>query len=200
MKPHLGIVQATFFQGCERALVLKSIFDHLQKVAPPALNCDDVLRSAVVLVTSSFDLLIHDIFREEAIYRLSMGIEISSLRIPFNSLLVKDQELVATLSESIKRDHSHKSFIAPDKLSECLSVIVPSPWDKIADVLGEPSKSAKLKLRQIVDLRNRIAHEADVNPNYSGIELWPIYPGDVDESILYIKKLGAAVLSVIDGH
>lgn len=36
-------------------------------------------------------------------------------------------------------------------------------------------------------------HEADVNPNYGGVELWPIYSEDVAESVRFLRELGEAI-------
>ena len=63
MKNHISSTYNAFKDGCDRADKLKSIFKYLKKVAPAALNCDDILRSALVLAVSSFDLFIHDLFR-----------------------------------------------------------------------------------------------------------------------------------------
>lgn len=198
MKSHFLSCHQTFKDGCDRADGLKSIYEYLRKIAPVALNCDDILRSALVLSVSSFDLFIHDLFRLEVAHRLGTKQEINLLRIPFNVLISPEQTQIDMIDECIRKDNSYKSFVAPDKLAECLRIFVDSPWDKIAASLGGSTSTLKAKLKSIVDLRNRIAHEADVNPAYGGVELWPIYSEDVDTSIAFLRQLGASIVEVVN--
>jgi predicted transcriptional regulator len=122
MKNHILSALKTFKGGCDRAYGLKSIFEYLEKISPAALNCDDILRSSLVLAVSSFDLFVHDIFRLEVAYRLSTKREISSLRVPFNVLISSEQTRIDMIDMCIKKENSYKSFVAPDKLAECLRV------------------------------------------------------------------------------
>ena len=198
MKNYILIAKSTFNDGCDRACALKAIFDLMEATAPAALNCDDILRSALVLSVSSFDLFLHEIFRFEVSHRLTQKKEINSLRIPFNVLISSEHMQIDMIDEAIRKDNSYKSFVAPDKLAECLRIFVEAPWDRIAVSLGEQPSTVKSKLKSVVDLRNRIAHEADVNPTYGGVELWPIYSEDVDSSIIFLRDLGSAVAEVIN--
>lgn len=198
MKSHLSSAHSTFKNGCQRARSLKSIFDYLTTHSPAALNCDDVLRSSLVLAVSSFDLLLHDIFRQEVVSRLGTRKSVSTLRIPFDALIAPDTNRHSLVDEAIREENSYKSFVAPNKLAECLSKLIERPWEKIADSMGTPQAQVKNQLRLIVDLRNRIAHEADVNPRYGGVSLWPIYGNDVDQAIKFLESLGLTICTVID--
>jgi hypothetical protein len=108
--------------------------------------------------------------------------------VPFNVLISSDRAQIDIIDESIRKENSYKSFVAPDKLAECLRILVDKPWDKIADDLNDTAAISKAKLRSVVDLRNRIVHEADVNPAYGRIELWPIYCEDVENSIAFLSS------------
>jgi hypothetical protein len=198
MKNHIFSAYKAFKDGCDRADGLKSIFEYLNKVAPAALDCDDILRSALVLAVSSFDLFIHDLFRLEVTHRLDTKREINSLRVPFNVLVSSDHAQIDIIDESIRKENSYKSFVAPDKLAECLRILVDKPWDKIADTLNDTAAICKAKLKSVVDLRNRIVHEADVNPAYGGIELWPIYSLDVEDSIAFLRQLGSSIAEIVN--
>lgn len=198
MKPHISAALSTFNHGCDRARGLKTIYDYLKGVAPPALDCDDILRSAVVQVVSSFDLLMHDVIRLEVIHRLTHKQEVQFLKIPFATVIADGPSQLSIVDQSIRDENCYKSFVAPDKVAECLRPLIDKPWDRIAQELNESPSSCKSQLKSIVALRNRIAHEADVNPNYGGIELWPIYPEDVTQTISFLRKLGASVCSIVD--
>ena len=152
MKSHILSSQKTFKDGCDRADGLKHIFEYLRKTAPPALNCDDILRSALVLAVSSFDLFVHDIYRLEIGHRLIAKRGICSVRIPFNALISNEAMQVSMIDACIRRDNSYKSFVAPDKLADCLRVLVDSPWEKVSQSLGLTTMNSKEKLKNIVDL------------------------------------------------
>jgi hypothetical protein len=67
----------------------------------------------------------------------------------------------------------------------------------VAAIRGRPIAEDKASLKATVDLRNRIAHEADVNPALGGIDLWPIYESDVEDSVGFIRAFGTAVARVV---
>ena len=197
MKAHLASAYNLFTYGCTRAYDLKAIHEYLTKSAPAAMNCDDILRSALVLVVSSFDLYVHDVFRLEVLQRLSLGKDIAAYRVPFNALHLQSSERDAAIEECIRKENAHKSFVAPEKVAECLRSLLDNPWEVVALYFGSEVKSCKAKLKSVVDLRNRIAHEADVNPAYGGVELWPIYGEDVVQSIDFLRKLGLAIAEAL---
>lgn len=197
MKPHLSNSLRTLSSGCERAAALCSIHAYLKNTAPAALNCDDILRSSLVLAVSSFDLFMHDVFRMEVLDRLNSQKTVDSFHIPFNISHLTGVERSYLLDEHIRTQNSYKSFVAPDKVAECLRPLVEKPWEKVSREFGSPDSVCKARLKAVVGLRNRIAHEADVNPAYSGIELWPIYSQDVQDSVAFLRDLGRAIAEVI---
>ena len=93
--------------------------------------------------------------------------------------------------------HSYKSFIAPDKIAEVLCHFLDSPWSAIASKMGEKESDIKSRLKELVRWRNRIAHEADINPTLGGIDLWPIFEQDVREAIEFLGSLGQSIADVI---
>lgn len=199
MKPHSRKALDTFNDGCDRALGLSSIYRYLDAAAPPAMNCDDLLRSSVVLLVSSFDLLMHEIYRGEVIHRLVSKRPSSSLRIPFDAGFISGGDQVSLVDRHIRAENSYKSFVAPKRVAECLQPFLDNAWVRIAEEMDETAASSKLQLKSVVDLRNRIAHEGDVKPEYNGIELWSIYLEDVESSICFVRRLGASITSVVDG-
>lgn len=47
-------------------------------------------------------------------------------------------------------------------------------WDEVATKLGISAKNAKQQLSVIVDRRNKIAHEADIDPTFGIGSSWYI--------------------------
>jgi hypothetical protein len=119
------------------------------------------------------------------------------LRVPFNTALSSGSDQAALVDEHIRLENSFKSFVAPDRLADCLRPLVGSIWDGVAAIRGRSIADEKSSLKAIVDLRNRIAHEADVNPALGGIELWPIYDADVEASVDFLRAFGTAVGQVV---
>ncbi|WP_313437950.1 HEPN domain-containing protein [Novosphingobium sp.] len=198
MKSHVQSALRNFSNGCDRAQGLCSIHRYLKGAAPVAMDCDDILRSSVVLAVSSFDLFIHDLYRTEVVHRFISKKSSAGLKIPFDAGFLAGSLQTSAIDEQIRLENSYKSFVAPDKLSECLRPLIEKPWEKISTILGVPAPDSKARLKSIVGLRNRIAHEGDVNPALGGIDLWPIYSEDVQASVEFLRILGVAVAEVVD--
>ena len=130
--------------------------------------------------------------------RLEQGTPVRRVSIPFISIHQKPGDLPGFLEAHITEANSYKSFIAPDKLGEALSCFIDSPWAKVASVMAITEADAKSRLRVIADWRNRIVHEADVNPNLGGIELWPIVRSDVIGALDELARLARAVRLVVE--
>lgn len=197
MKSHIASALRTFEKGCDRSDTLRHLYSYIVQTSPAALDCSDILRSSVVLAVSSFDLLVHDLYRLEVIHRLTSLQPLPSLRVPYNAVLSNDAERATLVDENIRLENSFKSFVAPDKLADCLRPLVGSIWDKVSVIRGRCIADEKAALKSVVDLRNRIAHEADVNPALGGIDLWPIYQSDVESSVTFLRGFGNAVARVV---
>lgn len=131
------------------------------------------------------------------LYRLSAGQAVKLARVPFNILPMQSSARSTAIDDCVRRENAYKSFVAPDKLAECLRPLIDNPWDLIARQMVEETATCKARLRDVIALRNRIAHEADVNPAYGGVELWPIYKDDVDQSISFLAELGTAIAKAL---
>nr|WP_281379545.1 HEPN domain-containing protein [Ancylobacter tetraedralis] len=164
------------------------------------MDCSDILRSALMLSISSFDLFMHEIHRLEILERLKIGQEIPALKVPYGAAITSGVLQMEIVDEYIRRENSYKSFVAPDKVGDCLRIIMDNPWDKISAEIGQPAAELKSNLKRFVDLRNRIAHEADVNPAYAGIALWPIYSEDVSNSISFIRNIGLGISKAVNSN
>lgn len=198
MKSYISSSLRIFINGCDRANGLTAIYKYLITAAPKAMDADDLLRSSVVLCVSAFDLFIHDLYRTEILHRFISKKSCPKIKIPFNAAFLTGIEQITAIDDQIRLENSYKSFVAPEKLGDCIRYFIDNPWDKISVILGTPSKTCRGQLKSIVDLRNRIAHEGDVNPNLGGVDLWPIYVEDVEASVTYLRKLGIAIAQIID--
>ena len=69
-------------------------------------------------------------------------------------------------------------------------------WNEVGARLQEDPKALKTQLNLIVDRRNKIAHEADVDPSYPG-QRWPITPGDTEDALAFVERVGEAIHDLV---
>ena len=98
---------------------------------------------------------------------------------------------------AIRKSHSFLSFQHPDKLAEAIRLIHSDPiWPALENRIGVPAKDLKEHLKLIVDRRNKIAHEADIDPSYPGLR-WPITKHDTSVATDYLVSLVEAINSEV---
>lgn len=189
--------EGVYRASLSRARDLCELQEYLTKTYSPALDTTDMLRAAVVLGVSAFDYLVHELFRIEVLVRHRDRRLIERLHIPFN-VGVSDSAIRENLIDNYVREtNSYKSFVDPGKFSEAMGCFVQAPWLRISEHLGEQEKPLKKRLRTIYRWRNRIAHEADINPVLAGVELWPIEKFDVLDAINDLERIGLATIAVL---
>jgi hypothetical protein len=162
-----------------------------------ALDTSDMLRAAVVLCVSAFDFLIHELYRVEVLARLKSGRSVRRLHIPFEAAIAGSSDLEALIEAHVRDVNSYKSFVDPAKFAEAMGCFVDSPWEKIAVKSGSDADSLKRRVRSVYRWRNRIAHEADINPTLSGIMLFAIIKSDVIDAITDFERIGLAAIEVL---
>ncbi|MCT7976631.1 HEPN domain-containing protein [Laspinema olomoucense] len=73
----------------------------------------------------------------------------------------------AWLEDEIRERLGYLSFQHPDKIADAIRLISDKKlWEEVANQMGKPQKDIKQQLKAIVDRRNQIAHEADIDPTY----------------------------------
>lgn len=186
--------EESFKSAISRARHLVGVFTHLSGIHTNALDVSDILRASVVLGISALDHLVHQLFLAEVRTRAEAGRSIKKLEIPFSILCHDDIERVEKIVEYVRGRNSYLTFVHPDKLGEVLNYFFEHPWNSISSHLGMPTTEVKQRLRRLYSWRNRIAHEADINPSYAGVALWPIAQDDVQDGLDDLEKLGMAIV------
>jgi hypothetical protein len=103
--------------------------------------------------------------------------------------IVSDGSAVAEFENEIREKHSYLSFQHPDRISEAVRLFHPDPiWPEIGNRLSVPASNIKTKLKLIVERRNKIAHEADMDPSYPGSR-WPITKADAINTVTFIENI-----------
>lgn len=70
-------------------------------------------------------------------------------------------------------------------------------WRGVASRLGSNEVLIKEQLRLIVERRNKVAHEADIDPSFPGAR-WPISIEDTLSSINFIEQIGQAIFDEVN--
>lgn len=94
------------------------------------------------------------------------------------------------LEDEIRERLSYQSFQKPHKIAEVMRLISEdSLWDAVATQLNRPASDIKQQLNLIVDRRNKIAHEADIDPTYGIGNRWAINESMVDDAVTFIEQV-----------
>lgn len=188
----------SFRANISRARELGELFNALSAIATPALSVNDLLRAQIVMAVSALDHYIHEIVRQSmvAIY------DGTRPQVPgFSKFQVSLLEAKASIpaassawvDNAIRQSHSFLSFQHPDKLADAIRLVHSGPiWPALEARIGIPASDLKERLKLIVDRRNKIAHEADVDPSYPGMR-WPISYRDSTSATDFLETLVEAI-------
>jgi hypothetical protein len=102
------------------------------------------------------------------------------------------------LEDEIRQRHSYKSFQQPDAIADAIRLISDKKlWEEVSINMSISTKDIKQQLRLIVDRRNKIAHEADIDPTYPGCFRWPIDETSVKEAVDFIEQVVESIHNVL---
>ncbi len=204
--------KSIFQDAWNRCDDLTSIQAYLQAHTTLAVNTDEILRSEYVARISAFDLYIHELVLEKM---LDIFISSRPATPAYDRHLVSNSLVYRLLSASnialrssyfefdIRERHSIKTFQEPDKVAEAIRLISPMELWKSITMYWYPTgntedkaKDIKKELSLIIDRRNKIAHEGDVEP------AWPRGPRtitvlDVKHVREFIQKLVQTIDALI---
>jgi len=179
---------------------LSKMVDSLTK---GALDVSDMLRAELVFSVSALDHFIHEICRIGMIEiaknsrAKTDGYLKYQLPIRATELAIAGVPPEVWVSDAVRERHSWQSFQDPDKVADAIRLISSKKlWDEVAGILGMTAGDVKITLKLIVDRRNKIAHEADMDPSNPGGK-WPISTAMVDNAVGFIERVGASIYKVV---
>jgi hypothetical protein len=182
---------------------LGAIYQTLRNQMTPIVDLSDILRAELVLAVSAFDHYIHALTRIGMIevYRGHRPQTPAFLRfaVSLENILqgMADPQNINWLNHEIQTRHGWQSFQQPDKVADAIRHISQVRlWEEVASQLGRTAQDVKQQLNLIVDRRNKIAHEADRNPEYP-VNRWPIDEEMVDTSIRFIEDIAETIFTII---
>lgn len=102
------------------------------------------------------------------------------------------------LEAEIRESLSYKSFQDPDKIADAIRLISDKKlWDEVANKMGRTTKDIKQQLNFIVDRRNKIAHEADIDPSFGLGNRWPIDEVMVNDAVDFIEQVVESIHQIL---
>lgn len=182
-----------------RARALTGLANSLLSITTPAVDLTDLYRASLVLGVSALDYFVHEFVRM-GMLEVNSGARAPtdaylSFRIPLKSV-GQGVSAPATndwLDSTVREAHSWISFQHPDKIADAIRLISKvALWETVATHVGSDSKTIKVRLTAIVDRRNKIAHEADMDPTNPG-HRWPISSPLVEDALNSIDQIVHAI-------
>lgn len=186
------------FRGnLDRARDLVGLGQALQAQTTQAVDVSDLYRASIVLGVSALDHLVHEVTRL-GMLEISAGARPETapflrFEISLHAVSQLRRDEPAWLDDEIRRQHGWLSFQHPEKLADALRHVSSERiWPALAESLQMPVQDAKAQLRLIVDRRNKIAHEADMDPTVPGFR-WPISAEVAIEALDFSQALADAI-------
>lgn len=102
------------------------------------------------------------------------------------------------LENEIRESLSSQSFQQPDKIADAIRLISDKKlWNEVAAKLSRSAEDVKQTLINIVNRRNKIAHEADIDPTLSLGNRWPIDEIMVGEAVDFIEQVVESIHQIL---
>jgi len=190
-----------FRVNVSRVRSLGSLRSAIENQTTAALDLSDILRAQLVLAVSALDDFVHEEVRQ-GMMEIWRGRRIETPSFKRFPVSLENVRLAAFpgddwLQTEIRLHHNWRSFQRSENIAEAIRLISDLRiWDEVANHLGRPANETRERLDLIVERRNKIAHEADIDPTRPG-ERWPIDQKLVDDAIDFIEKVCEAINRVI---
>ncbi|GBQ13289.1 HEPN domain-containing protein [Swaminathania salitolerans] len=188
-----------FDNSLTRVRHMHGLHNTLTVTLTSAVDLSDILRAEIVMAVSALDYYIHEIARIGMLecWAGKRAITDAFKRFPLTlaaaQSLAHDASAATILDNEIRAKHGYASFQKPDKIADAVRLFSSiSLWDDVGRHLGKSPQDVKASLGLIIDRRNKIAHEADVDPSFPD-QLWPVSSSVVDRMINDIEAIGHAV-------
>ena len=196
-----------FESNLTSAQQLGVIFQAFHDKVTEAISLDEVLRAEIVLAVSALDCYVHDVVRigmnkalplesgEPNAY-LNFGVSMQFVKRLLRASSPGDRSTL--FDQEVQRLHGFRTFQNADNISQALSLIgIGGVWDKVGIALGMPSTDVKTRLNVIVDRRNKIAHEGDIDPSMGIAAKYPIDFPTVQQAVAFLESLVGSMHKVI---
>lgn len=199
MNQALGIFRANL----QRVRAIHALHTSFMRRLTAAVDLSDLLRAEIVLIVSALDHFVHELTCAGMmeVWDGRRAATAAYLKFPI-SLNVATQlagaaGVAAHLETEIRARHSILSFQQPDGIADAIRLFSAiALWNRVAAEMSQDPKTLKARLKLIVERRNKIAHEADIDPSFPG-QRWPIVSADVEEALKLVEDIGEAIYRLV---
>ena len=195
-----------FRENMARVKSLGALHAAFGQLTTPAVDLTDLLRAQIVMIVSALDHYIHEITRVGMLEAYDGTRSQTGAFLRFQVTLeaamkgIFESSENAWLDTEIRERHGYLAFQHPDKIADAVRHFSSCElWPSVAEQLNLTPDDVKNRLRAIINRRNQIAHEADLDPSYPGADnRWPISPSDITSTLDFILDVCAAIDSVVN--
>jgi hypothetical protein len=174
----------------------------VSSMTTPAVDVSDLFRAQIVLAVSALDYFVHELIRLGMVEAAQGSRPKTNAYLKFQMpIAVFDSALAGSpceiwVSDAVRERHSWLSFQQPDKIADAIRLISSIElWNLVAIELATSSADVKTGLKVIIDRRNTIAHEADMDPANPGFR-WTINSTMANEATDFIDRIAEAIFKV----
>ena len=195
-----------FRENITRVKTLGGLHQAFGELTTSAVDLTDLLRAQIVMIVSALDYYIHEITRvgmlevyngtrpeTRAFLRFQVSLDAAIRGVP-------QSKSSDWLDAEIREKHGHLAFQQPDNIANAVRLFSSCElWRSIALELNLTDQDVKNRLRAIVNRRNRIVHEVDLDPSVPGsMNRWPISSTDVTSALDFIQDVCEAIHTVVN--
>lgn len=194
----------------DRANVFAALHAYIAMNVAPVLQPDELLRAEWAMRVSALDLYVHEVVAQNLL-QIFQGLRpvcpgYSKLKISSDTLMRIYEHGPGIESETafdleVRTQLARITYQFPDDIADGIRMVSSVElWNEIAKHQGATGAGVKtfaaglkLQLRQIIDRRNKIVHEGDLQPGIPR-RPWPISRDDLDA----VKATIGSIVSGID--
>lgn len=191
----------TFEEAWVRCDQLSVLHSYLEANVTSALRPDEILRAEWAARVSTLDLYVHELVAQGMLHTIvgarPQAAAFSKFQIDVDLLVMPNVvNFQSKIDLQIRSKLERRTFQLPDDISEGVRYISNVElWNSVALADGATeqakvahSKSIRAQLTQIVNRRNKIVHEADLQPAIPRTP-WPISRADLTTVRSFIEKI-----------
>lgn len=191
---------------------MSAIHAYLAQNLSGALPADELLRAEWVARVSGLDLYVHEFVAQRMLAIFENRRPVTPTFSNFKASLATLNRIRSAATEfeasvafdlEVRKQHSIMTFQDPVKIADAVRLCsTVELWNTIALFHGatEQTKTAQAKtmkqqLSQIVERRNKIAHEGDLQPGYPRTP-WPITQSDLTLVTTFLRSIVCAMETI----
>lgn len=139
-----------------------------------------------------------DIQQQQGYEFLQQPYTVSELIPAISSSILDKLNRTSWLEREIRERLAYQSFQQADKIADAIRYISDKKlWNEVGAQMTRSAKDVKQQLNSIVDRRNKIAHEADIDPTFNIGDRWRIDEVIVGDAVDFIEVLVESIHQVL---